>query len=333
MNRKNLGFLVRAVCFCLVFCVTFVPVSRVFARKSLVPPWDMTNKVGGFFNEPEEAFDVMFFGSSHAYASFLPDVFEQETGLDSYVLATQLQPMWATYAYIRQALKTQSPALIVVECNMMGGDREYYDDGVNFSFADDLPLSADKLELARAAAPPGERFPLLCNFMKYHGRWSELTREDFLTRRRDLRDPLRGFVSLPAHAFTPAFIAPKIGPDGVPESGRLLEKNLAYLERIIALCEQEGTALWLVKAPSNTALEPVQAVRMERLRAYLDGRGLTFDDFNQSYEQIGLDVNQDFYDQRHLNAPAAARFTAYFADLLAQRYPDLMQKQISEKGE
>ena len=51
----------------------------------------------------------------------------------------------------------QSPQLVVVECNMMGNNTEYHDDGVNFSFMDDLRFSLDKVELAFASAPEGER--------------------------------------------------------------------------------------------------------------------------------------------------------------------------------
>lgn len=51
----------------------------------------------------------MFFGPSHAYAAFSPLAIWEETGIRSYVFATQQQPLWATYTYIKEALKKQSP--------------------------------------------------------------------------------------------------------------------------------------------------------------------------------------------------------------------------------
>ena len=185
--------------------------------------------------------------------------------------------MWATYYYVKEALKTQDPQLIVVECNMMGDDQEYYDDGVNFSFMDELPLSLDKLKLAMVSAPAGERAPLVWNFMKYHSRWDELEDQDYHTRRSQLRDPYRGHVLLPDRQVT----APEVIPMEAGESGALLEKNVEYLEKIIALCEAEGIDLWLIKAPSNTALEETQALRMESVEELAAAYGVPLDDVNQ----------------------------------------------------
>lgn len=98
--KKNVRFFVSALAFILLLWAVLVPVQRVLARKSLEGPWDMTNKIGGFYNEQENQFDVMFFGPSHAYAAFSPLVIWEETGIKSYVFATQQQPLWATYTYI-----------------------------------------------------------------------------------------------------------------------------------------------------------------------------------------------------------------------------------------
>ena len=315
---SNRRFFLSAAAFCLIFLLTVGPVTWVFARKSLNGPWDMSNKIGGFYNEPRGEFSVMFFSSSHIYASLSPLELWHDNGVKSYVFATQLQPMWATYTYIKEALKYQSPQLIVVECNMMGGDQEYYDDGVNFSFMDDLRFSMDKVALARESAPEGERAPLVWNFMKYHGRWSELEDPDYDVKRQDLHDPLKGHVLLPDYqAVKPEVLEPKEG-----ESGQLLEKNVMWLERIIDLCQARGVEIWLIKAPSNTALEETQRLRMEQVAALAAERGVVFDDFNACYEEMGLTLD-DFYDQRHLTGTVAVKFTDYFACLLEKRYPQL----------
>ncbi len=310
-------FLLSGLSLLLLLGLSAGPVSWVFARKSLDPPWDMTNKIGGFYNEPRGEFTAMFFGSSHIYASLSPLELWHETGVKSYVFATQLQPMWATYTYLEEALKYQSPQLVVVECNMMGNNTEYHDDGVNFSFMDDLRFSLDKVELAFASAPEGERAPLIWNFMKYHGRWSELEDADYHTRKEDLHDPYKGYVLLPGQYAAPELIPPEAG-----ESGELSEKNLYWLGQIMDLCQRRGIELWLIKAPSNTALEEIQRLRMEEVERVAAARGVPFDDFNQCYEEIGL-TQADFYDQRHLNGGGAVKFTDYFARLMNRRYPQL----------
>ena len=70
MSKQNKTALLRGLAFLLVFLVLYAGVDHIFRRKSLAAPWNMTTKVAGFYNEPENEFEVMFFGSSHAYASF-----------------------------------------------------------------------------------------------------------------------------------------------------------------------------------------------------------------------------------------------------------------------
>lgn len=317
MKHKNLRFFASAAAFLLLLGLVLVPLKGLLERKSLAQPWDTTTKISGFFNEAEDQFEVMFFGSSHAYAAFSPLELWEETGVKSYVFATQQQPLWATYTYIKEALKTQSPALIVVDCRMAFGDQEYYDDGVTYSYMDELPLSQNKAELALVSAPDLEgRLGLLFNFIKYHDRWSDLHRQDFTFRRGDARDPYKGYVMLSPQEKP----QPRPAIESVTERTPLLEKNRYWLEKIVRLCEEEGIALWLVKTPSNLELEEkalLNAVEDEAAQL-----GVPFRDFNEDYAEMGLSEDL-FHDEHHLDCFGASRFTRYFARALTEGWPQL----------
>jgi hypothetical protein len=264
----------------------------------------------------------MFFGPSHAYAAFSPLVIWEETGIKSYVFSTQQQPLWATYTYIKEALKTQSPALIVLECRMALGDKEYYmeegdDKAVTYPYMDDLPLSWNKVELAVQSAPePEERFGLLFNFMMYHSRWNDLHREDFTFRRDEARDPYKGFVMLEPQEP----LQPRPASETVTQAVPLLEKNQYWLEEIIKLCQEEGIELWLIKSPSNLELEEKALLNTveETARRY----NVPFHDFNVDYADIGLDESM-FFDAHHLDALGAGKFSRYFAHILQSARPNL----------
>ena len=315
-------FFVKTVAFLALLALILVPVQRVMARKSLSGAWDMTNKVAGFYNEAEDQFEVMFFGPSHAYAAFSPLVIWEETGIKSYVFSTQQQPLWATYTYIKEALKTQSPALIVLECRMALGDKEYYmeegdDKAVTYPYMDDLPLSWNKVELAVQSAPePEERFGLLFNFMMYHSRWNDLHREDFTFRRDEARDPYKGFVMLEPQEP----LQPRPASETVTQAVPLLEKNQYWREEIIKLCQEEGIELWLIKSPSNLELEEKALLNTveETARRY----NVPFHDFNVDYADIGLDESM-FFDAHHMDALGAGKFSRYFAHILQSARPNL----------
>ena len=320
----KLKFLRKTALFLLLLGLILYPVQKVMARKSLSGAWDMTNKIAGFYNEEENQFEVMFFGPSHAYASFSPLVIWEETGIKSYVFATQKQPVWATYTYIKEALKTQSPSLIVFECYMALWDQEYYiegdDKGVSYSYMDDLPLSWEKVKLAGQSAPgPEEQFDLLFNFTMYHSRWKQLSRGDLTFRRDQVRDPYKGFVMLPPQG-TPQ---PRPAAESMAGAAPLLEKNQYWLEEIIRLCQDAGTQLWIVKAPSN--LEPEKKPLLGTVKATAEKYGVPFHDFGEDYDAIGLTEDM-FYNEHHLDALGATRFSRYFAGVLAgadlKRDPD-----------
>ena len=318
---KKTKFFFSALAFLVLLALILIPVQRILARKSLYGAWDMTNKIAGFYNEEEDQFQVMFFGPSHAYAAFSPLAIWEETGVKSYVFATQQQPLWATYTYIREALKTQSPSLVVVECRMAFGDKEYYNEKdtfpVTFSYMDDLPLSWNKAELAWVSAPDLEgKVSALCNFMMYHDRWNDLRREDFTFRRSQARDPYKGFVMLDPQE-TPR---PRPTIETVTRSAPLLEKNQYWLEEIIKLCREEGIELWLVKSPSNLELE--EKAMLNTVEATAERYGVSFHDFNEDYGTIGL-TEEMFYDEHHLDALGADRFSRWFSAVLATARPAL----------
>ena len=313
-------FFVTTVAFLVLLGLIRYPVQKGMARKSLDWPWDMTNKVGGFYNE-EDRFEVMYFGPSHAYAAFSPLAIWEETGVKSYVLATQQQPMWATYTYVKEALKTQSPALVVVEFRMAFSDQEYFAEKdtipVSYAYMDDLALSWDKVKLAGQSAPDWEsRFGLLFNFMMYHSRWKEMHRSDFTFRRSQVRDPYKGFVML-APQETPQ---PRPPIETVGGTTPLLEKNQYWLEEIIKLCQEKGVELWLIKTPCNLELE--EKPMLNTVKATAERYNVPFHDFNEDYYSMGLTQDM-FYDAHHLDALGADRFSRYFAGVLAVARPNL----------
>lgn len=313
MEKANRAL--AAALFLALLCGLLFLCSRVLMRKSLYGAWDMTNKIAGFYNEPEDEFDVLFFGGSHAYASFSPLELWHETGVKSYVFATQQQPMWATYHYILEALKTQSPSLIVLEVQTMTLTEDYAEPSVVHSCLDDLPFSANKLALIGVSAAGTDRLEYLFPLVKYHERWSELRDCDFTFRRADARDPYKGYVLLPETGFVPTrYEAPAY--EVLPH-----QKSLDYLMKIVSLCRDRDIDLWLVKTPSNP--EPEQQAVFRALERELAPEGLSLNDFSRDPDAFGLVLETDYYDQHHLNGVGARKFTDVFAALLTERCPAL----------
>ena len=313
MKRETMKFLGKAVLFLAIFAMLLAPLQQLLERKSLSGPWDMSNKVGGFYNEPEDEFDLMFFGSSHAYAAFSPLRLWEDTGVKSYVFATQQQPLWATYTYLKEAFKTQRPQAVVVELNMTVIGDEQPKDSVNYSAQDYLPMSWNKVQLAWNSGENLEnRTALLFNIFKYHSRWSELKREDFTYDPDTLRDPYKGYVLLTKARVEQA------RPDitGVTDRTAISEKKMYWLQQIVDLCKEEQVELLFLKSASNLSAE--EKAMLNTVEDFAAENEITFHDFNEDYDAIGLNGKM-FYDEHHLDGTGAALFTDYFARWLMEQ--------------
>lgn len=109
--KKSWNVIKIVSCICLIlatFYFGFSYFNKVFRN----PDADYGNE---FHNLPENSIDIIVLGSSHAQYSFVPSFLYQNTGLYSYVLGTPCQPLKVSYQMLREALKTQSPEMVVLE--------------------------------------------------------------------------------------------------------------------------------------------------------------------------------------------------------------------------
>ncbi len=307
-NYKRTGVIVKGLVFVVCFLSIFSYLNELTIRKSLAEPWDMTNKIGGFYNEEKNSFDVIFLGSSHAYASFIPSILEDDMSLHSYVFASQLQPITATYHYFKEILKTQKPKLVVVEVFTPAFDYEL-DEGVVHSFTDDIPLSFNKVQMIYHAVPESLQKECFIPMIKYHVRWEELDERDWNFKRSALHDDLSGYVRLQECNQELEIV------DGDLDKVEAIDKkNEKYLLKIIDLAKENDIQLLFVKTPTTDYADYQAKVNYIRdLAAKYD---VPFVDFNVGSEGYKADIRTDFYDKRHLNEVGARRFTKAFEGVL-----------------
>lgn len=311
---KKYSPLLRSICFLALALAIFSVLTQVFRRKTPEGAWNYTEKVGAFYNEAPQSMDVLVFGASHAFCTVNPTVLE-EYGVTGYVLATQQQPIMASYYYMVEALKTQSPDVIILEAFMVNRSPEVPEDSVIADATEPLPFSRNKLQMI-AAMTEGktDKVPYYLTLFRYNERWKELTLRDFTLRRAQMNDPYRGYAYLTEvrAAKYPEF-------DTVPPLRQINAQDLRYLEKIVALCEEKKIRLVLLYAPfemdeENYAMDCT-------MKDFAAARGLDYLDGYELLPEFGLDFRQDFYDFSHLNADGSEKVTRYLAQyLLDQGY-------------
>ena len=314
MKRKFPAVLFRRLVFLCLAALMLFRLSAVLERKTVQGPWNYFVKVGGFRNEPENSFDLLCFGSSHMYCTLSPVSLYQQTGLRSYVLATQQQPVDATFYYIREALKTQQPRVILVEALMFlqGGGKTA--DAVAHDAIDPFPHTLNRLRMIYEMNVEGNKESYYVNLVKYHTRWKSLTSADYSFAYREETDPCRGFVLLTSAQPNNCGA---LSLEGVEETPLDPEKLQTLLE-IQALAEEAGAELLLLAAPYCAGEQTWGA--WQALHRFARENGVDFLDLNVAYDELGLENETDFYDSGHLNVFGAEKVTAYIGDYVEEKY-------------
>ncbi|MBE6920596.1 MAG: hypothetical protein E7468_03415 [Ruminococcaceae bacterium] len=309
--KKKIAVIIRRAAFVCLLVLILTFTAEVFERKTLYGEWNYTLKVGGFSNLPEHSVNVVGVGSSHMYCTLNPVHIYEQTGDSYYVLATQQQPVEATYYYVKEALEQQSPDVIIIEGLMYLNYSGAVQEGVAHDAIDPFPDDLNKWKMIGEMNTEDAKENYYFPFLKYHTRWKELTKADFDFSYKCKTDPLHGFVFL--KESKPNTCTQLSYEDA--ELGILAERNLEYLQKTVELVREHGSQPMILLAPYSTAIEDLAQIKA--LSVFCCEERIPFLDLNIVYNELGIDNDIDYYDEGHLNvygAEKASRYIANFVD-------------------
>ncbi len=272
-------------------------------REQFGATWNM------YGEEQENSIDVMFVGSSVAYCDIIPAKIYEETGLTSYIVGAPNMIPGIAYHYLKEALKTQDPELVMLEATsfcFVGISED--DSKVNVGY---MPYSLNRLEATFKVAHPSERLGLLFPLYNYHSKWSEYSIGQLFSPRPDCKEDIyAGYTYLDTASPQEEF-----GPRDYQISDEDFGENMDYLRKIVDLCKDRNIKLELFMVPS---CQYVSEELTERISAEAPDIPLTR--FNDNFDELGLSLETDYYDFLHLNYSGAKKYTKTLADHIQNNY-------------
>jgi hypothetical protein len=297
-----------------LWCVAFVIVAALLlnlAAGVLRPSHtDYGSTWDAYLQEPEDSIDVLFLGSSYAYCDWNPGVMYGESGLTGYVMGGSEQTPGITYWYLKEALKTQSPAVVVMEGSSLFFDRYQNYTQINLGY---MPWGMNRVRAILECAEEEKKVGLFFDLYFYHDRWKEVTPSDLKKAVTPARaDQLKGHT-----AVDQIFEGTEGGPflSGMRQSEEVYQQNLADFGRIAALCGEKGIDLILTINPTYSQYTQEVYDRLEEDVAALAPE-VRFVNWANGFEEMGLDPTTDLYDGGHLNQKGAKIFSAYTGEYL-----------------
>lgn len=310
--KKNIA---KIICFCFLLGLLFAGFWTVFQYRFVDE--DGIEGMKSFYEVEEDSIDVMFFGSSHMFVNVNTAVLWDEYGIAAYNLGGSEQRLWNTYYYMKEALKTQTPKVLVVDCYgaTFSGDYQEQSGIIKNTFG--MKLSLDKIEAIKVSAPDDHLLYLL-GYPGFHGRYTALSEADFLPYKG-----IAGYDTWKGHHFmgeineSIANIKPE-NPGAVTGTQPLTEKNEKYLKEIIALAKEHEIPLLLISTPY--CVPEYEEQIYNRIAEIADENDVPYVNYNLKYEELGLDFATDFADGHHLNYLGTPKLTRNLGNYLKANY-------------
>lgn len=285
---------------------------------ALLQPKYMTDLVEGSmigqYYEEAGSHDVIFIGDCEVYANFTPMELYRERGITAYVRGTSQQLIWQSYFILEETFRYEKPKVVVYNVNAMRYDKPV-SEAYNRLTIDQMRWSQQKVDIIRSSMTEEETFlSYVFPILRYHSRFDELTGEDleylFQTRKNTWNGHLMNREVRPLGAL-PA--------KRVQASHEFGDICWDYLDRMRLLCQEHGAELILIKAPS---VYPYWYDEYDaQIREYVAEHGLSYYNFLNHVEEIGIDYETDTYDGGlHMNLAGATKLTRYFGEILAENH-------------
>ena len=258
-----------------------------------------------FYKEDKNAMDAVFIGSSCTFSYYSPLLAYKSHGLKTTNYSSSGMGMLAYRYAIEEVRKTQKDALIVLTVTP-SEEMQYL--GVHF-MADYMPLSMNKVRfLTRYFTQDGESILNSIGFyftlMEFHDRWAEVTKDDLVID--------EGIKGATRHHYYLETIN-DISEYCETETQKLaMPKQMEYLMNdLLDYCDAKKENIVFLFPPKAYTAE--EYGEMNTLTDLIRERGYEVLDLRDQFDELHLDIKQDFYDIDHTNIHGSIRYTDYLA--------------------
>lgn len=321
IQAMNIKMYIKAVVFMLL-----VAMGIELSVRLLYPMNDIVRNWHSFYGLEKQSVDVLIIGSSHAFCSFDTALFEENTGKNAYILASNSQNAVQGYFNVKEALKYQKPETIILEAfsldsNDWRGGGNDDKDWKKESNIDGMRLGLVKLEAVREQYLPKNWAYALFPLARCHKNWADASQ--IYSNYAFFRSGIGEFSPFRPSQSVMSDETMKLYAEAEKSTSELYisESNVAYFHKLAELCRDEGIALQVVMVPMYDAY--IDSINYsswtDKILALAESEGVEYLDCNLYYDEIGLSA-QDFEDAytsyHHLNAAGAKRVTNFVEDKL-----------------
>ena len=149
-NKNACSFIAKVLLFFGIGIFLFAVIQRLF-----VPKWNYPRMYENvsyaqetFYGQEKQIDEVILFGTSHMEFGISPMQLYKDCGVTVYNLGLSAERISGTYFLLQQALKTQHPKVVVIDCSALF--LQDNDENAWRYILDNMPMGFNKVSMARA---------------------------------------------------------------------------------------------------------------------------------------------------------------------------------------
>lgn len=293
----------------------FAIIGVIWYLGVLVRPMDTDNAINAintFHDMPEDSIEVIAYGSSHTWRSIVPMDMYEEYGLGVYNYGCKWQAINTTYLFIEDSLRTQSPDVILIETYYANQVRSgtnlsgeiYYTRAISgFSAKYEYLYECFGTDLSKYLS---YYIPLLA----FHENWVDIEADSFYINADD-----DDFAATMGYYYVDAVSAQDPVDPSIFEEDDLNDSSTEYLDKIVALCEEEGIEIVFFTVPYSGEYNYSDA-----MAEYAADNNCAYLNLFDSLDEIDFNWDTDLGDSGHLSYEGAQKVSSYLGSYLVENY-------------
>lgn len=271
------------------------------------------NAVEAFHSMPDNSFEVICFGSSHAQHGIDPMELYTEYGIGAYNNGNSWQKLNTSLLFLKDAFRTQKPKVVLMEMFKI--------DDVKTDCAVDGEIyytrAIDEFEgktqyLRETLGNDKERYlSYYVPFCAFHDNWNSIMESSFFTDMTYCDD----FVKTMGYFDSEVVKVAKLRDYNTFEQRDLWPYSVDYLNQIVEVCNENDAKLVLFIVPWAG-----EFAYSDALSEYAGANGCVYLDLFKYIDEIGLDGSTDYVDGAHLNDSGAKKIADFMGKYLIENY-------------
>lgn len=265
---------------------------------------------------PDNSFEVMVYGSSHAFRGISTMEMYEKYGIGAYNYGWHWQKINTIKLFLQDSLLKQKPKVALIEAYTVGTVLEDTDVTAEIYYCNYIHDNEAKkkfMEKCLGKSPTlDRRLSYYMPLAMFHDNWNSLTQQSFTGLQPGGSDYLRQTMGF---SMSDSVTEIEICGYKAEEQISLNESSLEELDDIVEICKSNDIQVVFFVVPWNESYAYSDA-----MKKYAEEHGCVFLDLIKNYEEVGLDGKTDFSDAGHLNTNGSIKVADYIGKFLIENY-------------